>query len=299
MKRRLPPLNALRAFEAAARLGRMTAAADELAVTPGAISRQVLQLEQALGVRLFEGSKNKPQTTAAAKILLPALTAAFDQIEVAVRAVSDDEQGTLDVACFSTFIVKWLIPRLYQFNALYPDIEVRLSASQSSADLQRHRYDLVIEVDESAGTSQDLILPLFPERLGPVLAPALAARLKLRKPAELKGKPLLHTKSRLDAWQMWADASGCVLPRQAGAEFEHYYFTLEAAINGLGIAVAPWHLVADDIEAGRLLAPFGFQESDYQYIARRREQKNRKLDKFCDWLQEQAQAMPGPLARNE
>ena len=126
MKRRLPPLNALRAFEAAARLGRMTAAADELSVTPGAISRQVQLLEASLGQRLFEGSKNKPQRTQTGKTLLPALSNALDSMEAAVRAVSDHASGTLDVACFSTFTVKWLIPRLFDFNALYPDIEVRL-----------------------------------------------------------------------------------------------------------------------------------------------------------------------------
>ena len=117
MKRRLPPLNALRSFEAAARLGRMTAAAEELAVTPGAVSRQVRQLEQSLGMRLFEGSKNKPQLTAAARTLLPALSAALDQIEDAVRAASQEGRGTLDVLCFNTFTVKWLIPRLYDFHA--------------------------------------------------------------------------------------------------------------------------------------------------------------------------------------
>ncbi len=291
MKRRLPPLNALRAFEAAARLGRMTAAADELAVTPGAISRQVQQLEDSLGVRLFEGSKNKPQLTDAAKTLLPALSAALDSMEAAVRAVSDVGCATLDVSCFSTFTVKWLIPRLFDFNAGHPHIEIRLRASGHMAELVREHGDLTITVEgKNEAFDRETVLPLFPERLGPVLAPLLAADMALRTPADLTGKTLLQSKTRLNAWQMWAEAQGCAAPAPAGPVFEHYYFTLEAAVAGLGVCVAPWHLVADDIAAGRLVAPFGFCESGYQYVAKRRAQRNKALDIFCVWLQEQAQA---------
>ncbi|KAA0079554.1 LysR substrate-binding domain-containing protein [Trinickia soli] len=294
MKRHLPSLNALRAFEAAARLGRMTAAADELAVTPGAISRQVLQLELQLGVRLFEGPKSRPELTSAAKTLLPALSAALDQIEAAVREVSDEDHGTLDVSCFSTFTVKWLIPRLYHFNALYPDIEIKLSATERPADIDRERYDLVIAVDDSTDADHVEVLPLFPEWLGPVLAPSLAARIKLRRPTDVAGKPLLHTRTRSNAWQMWSKSINTALPPQPGPEFEHYYFTLEAAIGGLGVCVAPWHLVIDDIRDGRLVAPFGFQDSGYRYVAKRLRKPNRKLDKFCAWLHLQAQEAPSP-----
>lgn len=294
MKRRLPPLNALRAFEAAARLGRMTAAADELAVTPGAVSRQVRQLELALGVPLFAGSKNKPQLTAAARTLLPALSAALDQIETAVRAIREDGKGTLDISCFSTFTAKWLIPRLYAFNALHPDIEIRLSAAEPAARMDHSRYDLTITVDNTDAHGDDSVLPLFPERLGPVLAPPLAAKIRLRKPKDISGKPLLHTKTRTDAWQMWSKSMGIALPENAGQEFEHYYFTLEAAVGGLGICIAPWHLVIDDIRAGRLVAPFGFRESGYGYVAKRSRQPNSRLDRFCAWLQEQARETPVP-----
>jgi LysR family transcriptional regulator, glycine cleavage system transcriptional activator len=294
MKRRLPPLNALRAFEAAARLGRMTAAADELAVTPGAVSRQVRQLELALGVPLFAGSKNKPQLTAAARTLLPALSAALDQIETAVRAIREDGKGTLDISCFSTFTAKWLIPRLYAFNALHPDIEIRLSAAEPAAGMDHSRYDLTITVDNADAHGDDSVLPLFPERLGPVLAPPLAAKIRLRKPKDIAGKPLLHTKTRMDAWQMWSESMVIALPANAGQEFEHYYFTLEAAVGGLGICIAPWHLVIDDIRAGRLVAPLGFRESGYGYVAKRSRQPNSRLDRFCAWLQEQARATPVP-----
>ena len=302
MKRRLPPLNALRAFEAAARLGRMTAAADELAVTPGAISRQVQQLEQSLGTVLFEGSKNRPQLSAMGRQLLPALTTAFDQIDAAVNAVRNDNSGTLDVCCFNTFTVKWLIPRLYEFNSRYPDIDVRLSSTDrrhyAAQDSGHERYDLVISVDETGeepdDRDRDSILPLFQEWLGPVLSPALAASIKIATAADLTGKALLHTRTRANAWQMWGLAAGYMPPVAEGREFEHYYFTLEAAIAGLGICIAPWHLVIDDIRSGRLIAPLGFNASTYRYVARRSRKQDKKLDLFCGWLQNQAALSPLP-----
>ncbi|WP_114972865.1 LysR substrate-binding domain-containing protein [Rhodoferax ferrireducens] len=290
MKRRLPPLNALRAFEAAARLGRMTAAADELAVTPGAISRQVRQLEDSLGLSLFEGSKNKPELTSAARTLLPVLSAALDSIEAAVRALGDTDSGTLDVSCFSTFTVKWLIPRLFDFHSRYPDIEIRLQTAGHLGDLARERCDMTITVEASAPVQAEAgtTLPLFPERLGPVLTPALAARVGLRTPDDLAGQTLLQSQTRLNAWAMWAQAHGCAAPTPTGPVFEHYYFALQAAVAGLGICVAPWHLVADDVQAGRLLAPLGFCDSGYHYVAKRRPQRSKKLDLFGAWLQAQA-----------
>ncbi len=298
MKHRLPPLGALRAFEAAARLGRMTAAAEELSVSPGAISRQVRQLEDHLGLPLFDGTKARPTLTAAARTLQPVLTTAFQQIEDTVRALGDASRGPLDVACFSTFTVKWLIPRLFDFHAQHPGIEVRLRTTDSGTDAAREGCDLLITAD-AAGARDATTLPLFAERLGPVLAPALAARTgALRTPADLAGQPLLHTRMRRNAWDMWAASAGVAMPdpvAAAGPVYEHYYFTLEAAVRGLGIAVAPWHLVMDDVQAGRLVAPLGFAPSGYDYLARRRTgAAHPRLDLFCAWLAAQAQAMPRP-----
>lgn len=291
--RRLPPLNALRAFEAAARLGRMTAAAEEMSVSPGAISRQVQQLERSLGMPLFEGSKNRPRLTDAGNKLLPVLSAAFQNIEDTVREISDGNRGPLDVACFSTFTVKWLIPRLFDFSARYPNIEIRLRTTD--ADDGRVSCDLSIMVDETANGDDASVLPLFSEWLGPVLAPPLASQLNLESPADLAGQVLLRTRTRRNAWDMWSTAAKTSPSAAAGAEFEHYYFTLEAAVRGLGIAVAPWHLVIDDLESGRLVAPFGFRLSGYQYVAQRHTARSHpQLDVFCDWLATQAKAMPEP-----
>ena len=282
----------------------MTAAADELSVTPGAISRQVRQLEQHLGVPLFDGSKARPTLTPAAQALQPVLTTAFAHIANAVREISDHSQGPLDVACFSTFTVKWLIPRLFDFQAQHPGIEVRLRTTDAGAGAGRIHGDLSITAEEATGardTSKEQ--PLFPEHLGPVLSPELAQRVALHQPADLADPALaplrLHTRTRRNAWAMWGAAAGATVPlptpSQAGPEFEHYYFTLEAAVRGLGVAVAPWHLVMDDVQAGRLVAPLGFVASGYDYVVRRRTSGPLpRLDVFCAWLQAQAAATPAP-----
>jgi LysR family transcriptional regulator, glycine cleavage system transcriptional activator len=283
----------MRAFEAAARLGRMNAAATELSVTPGAISRQVRQLEDSLDVRLFEGSKNKPTLTRAGQTLLPTLSDALDSIDAAIRNLREGDGGILDVACFSTFTVKWLIPRLFDFNARHPAIEIRLRTT-GLGGTARSACDLAITAEPASPAASADVLPLFPEQLGPVLAPSLATRTILRTPEDLAQHTLLQSKARPDVWQMWASAMACTEPKPNGPMFEHYYFTLEAAVAGLGVCMAPWHLVADDVHAGRLLAPLGFRPSGYHYVAQRQTQRNPRLDTFCTWLQAQAAGSPLP-----
>lgn len=287
-------MNALRAFEAAGRLGRMTAASSELHVTPGAVSRQVRQLEEALGTALFEGPKNKPALTPAGKLLQTALSAAFLQIEQAVDAVLEQKDSTLDVSCLSTFTMRWLIPRLYDFHARQPAIHVRLSATDQNAAAPMARHDVAITVSDSASPLASSDRWLFDEWLGPVLAPGLAARVPLRRPADLKGQALLRTRTRTNAWAMWSAAAGSRVQVRPGTEFEHYYFTLEACVAGLGICIAPWHLVLDDLRCGRLVAPLGFRPSGYRYVARRSRPEDERSQCFCDWLQAQAAAMPPP-----
>lgn len=294
MKRRLPPLNALRAFEAAGRLGRMTAAASELGVTPGAVSRQVRQLEEALGTALFEGSKQRPVLTGAGRLLLTPLSAALDQVESAVRAVSDDPHGTLDVSCFGTFAMRWLIPRLYDFNATYPDIDVRISAADREVDIEREHYDVVISADNGHDAERAAARTLFPEWLGPVFSPDLGGTLTCQSAEDLPGKLLLRTRTRPDAWRLWGQRAGGTPIDASGQLFEHYYFTLQAAAAGLGICIAPWHLVIDDLQSGRLIAPLGFCESGKRYVVRRRGPRNARADRFCAWLERKAAEMARP-----
>ncbi|MFM8900781.1 MAG: LysR substrate-binding domain-containing protein [Burkholderiales bacterium] len=309
MSRRLPSLNALRTFEATARLGRMTAAADELCVTHGAVSRQVRALQEELGVALFEGPKHALQLTPAGQTLLPILTQAFDQIAAAVAVVSSSTEHVLNVSCLSTFTMRWLIPRLHLFHETHPGIDVRLSTTSHAVQIERERYDVVINVDQpepsgapavtsvaaSAVTQHSTCTLLFDEWLGPVLSPELMGKLarggRHHRLALLRQCPRLQTRTRPRAWQEWAAACRAKLPAAPQQEFAHYTYTLEAALGGLGLCVAPWHLVAADVASGRLIAPLGFVSSGLQYTARCRADHTQAA-LFCQWLQQEAEHMP-------
>lgn len=283
--RKLPSLNALRAFEAAGRHGRMTLAAAELYVTHSAISRQVQHLEQLLGVALFEGPKNALRLTDAGSRLMVGLTPAFDQLDLAVRAVADTEEGTLDVSCPGTFTMRWLIPRLYRFRQAYPDIEVRLSASSAVVDSLRDSFDVAIRAGIAPWPSDLEVTHLFEEQIGPVAAPALA----LAVMENVTAVPLLHSRTRRHAWADWSRRSGRKADGATSNEYEHFYFMLEAASAGLGVCIAPWPMVADDLRAGILAAPLGFIPSGQDYVAlRRRSRQHRKSALFCEWLAEEA-----------
>jgi LysR family transcriptional regulator, glycine cleavage system transcriptional activator len=299
MKRQLPPLHALRAFEAAARLGRMTAAADELCVTPGAISRQVRLLEEALQCPLFTGPKAKPTLTAAGRSLLPALSAALDQMETAIASVTQQAHRTLDVACLSTFAVKWLIPRLFDFHAQHPHTQVRLCTTDTDPATPHAPRDATITVvpPQTAPLAGSTVL--FAEHWGPVLTPTLASLLALTDARSALRAPLLHSRTRPDAWAAWCAQHALASPDTAGTTFEHYYFTLQAALGGLGLALAPWHLVQDDVQQGRLVAPWGFDASGWRYEVQPRQPTRPETAAFCQWLQTQAQHAPAPPINQE
>ncbi|WP_413988194.1 LysR family transcriptional regulator [Labrys okinawensis] len=284
MKRRLPSLNALRAFEAAGRLGRMTLAAEELNVTHSAISRQIRHLEEMLGVPLFDGARNALRLTEAGAKLLAGLSTGFDQLDLSVRAVADPQEGVLDVSCPGTFTMRWLIPRLYRFQAAYPEIEVRLTASHRPVDLARDAFDVALRVGSPPWPDGAEVVPLFAEQTGPVLAPVFAAE----KASDLASLPVLHTRTRPRAWEDWVARSGVTIKTGTRVDYEHFYFMLEAAGAALGVCVAPWPYVCDDIRLGRLAAPLGFIDSGHHYVALRRAPRHRKSSLFCAWLRQEA-----------
>src|SRR5262249_32216180 len=154
-----------------------------------AVSRQVGHLQQQLGVSLFEGPRNGLRLTEAGTKLLAGLSSALDQMDHAVRAVADIEDGPLDVSCPGTVTMRWLIPRLYRFQAAFPDIEVRLTASHRPVDFARDGFDVAIRAGGAPWPAGAEVVPLFPEQTGPVLAPVFAASTA----EDLTGLPLLHT----------------------------------------------------------------------------------------------------------
>jgi len=288
IKRPPPPLLALRAFENAGRLGTMTAAAEELCVTPGAVSRQVRQLEQYLGVDLFMGSKHKPVLTPQGKELLDVLSISLKQIYQAVDILSDSQEKVLKVSCLNSLSIRWLIPRLSRFNEIYPSIEVKLSTT-SSDDVTLSDYDVVIGVCKDKAELSPKMVILFPELLGPVISPSLAKKSKFETPSDVCNVPILQTNTRLNAWETWCKIMNMhPLTMQAGAAFSHYFFSLEASRSSLGACITPHHLVDDDLSSGRLIAPFGFVESGYIYTANIHSEKNEVAINFVTWLSDEA-----------
>jgi LysR family transcriptional regulator, glycine cleavage system transcriptional activator len=237
MRRRLPPLKTLPAFEIAADRLSFSEAAGELHLTHGAVSRQIKTLETALGVALFRRRNRRIELTEAGLALLPGVREALQLLEACTVAVATSpRQGALVVSCVATFMMRWLIPRLYDFNALHRAIEIRLSAMDAPIDFARNGIDIAIRRGKPPWPRNVIASPFLADRVGPVCAPALLkGRNKLRV-SDLRHYKLLHAETSLQAWSDWArhvDAAGVDIKKSQG--FEHTYFMLETAASGLGI----------------------------------------------------------------
>jgi DNA-binding transcriptional LysR family regulator len=289
MSHDLPPLNALRAFEAAARLNSVSQAADELHVTHGAVSRQVRLLEEHLGVALFSKEGRGLKLTDSGIRLRDVSAELFGRLR---STCAELQQGQADapfvLACPGSLLARWFIPRLDRLNRELPELRLQLSASEGELDPRRSGVDATLWFAEPPWPADMQVFELAAERIGPVLSPRYAhfAALHQAPAAALLGEPLLHTSSRPQAWPSWAasnelDAAALKL----GQGFEHLYYLLEAAAAGLGVAIAPQQLVADDLAAGRLVAPWGFVETSARlalWVPARRLDKRAQL--LADWL---------------
>lgn len=291
--RKLPSLNGLRAFEAAGRLGSFAAAAAELNVTQTAVSRLVKALEARLGFGLFSRRANALALTERGAALLPGLTAAFDDMARTLGRVRSLSQA-LTVAAGPSFAMRWLIPRLSRFQAAQPSIEVRLvTASGLANDSAPFGDDWTAAIRLGQGDWPGLeAARLFDADLFPVCAPSLAGQLK--KPADLARLPLLRVTSAPDDWSIWLKAAGLRGLQAKGPRFDYDAFALQAAIDGLGVALAHRPYVADDLAAGRLVMPFDIVASRGQgwYLVHRSIAANAPehaaLALFRDWLLEEA-----------
>lgn len=268
MSRDLPPLNALRAFEAVARLGSVSQAAEQLHVTHGAVSRQLKALEAHLGIRLFDKDGRGLKLTDAGSRLREVSSDAFDRLRgVCAELRQDSHEAPFVLGCSGSLLARWFIPRLGRLNAELPDLRLHLSAGEGDLDPRRPGLDALLVFAEPPWPADMQVLELASERIGPVLSPHFSRFEALRQaPAQaLLDESLLHTTSRPQAWPSWARHNG--IDPQAlryGQGFEHLYYLLEAAVAGLGVAIAPEPLVSDDLRAGRLAAPWGFSETPAQ-----------------------------------
>ncbi|KGF64351.1 LysR family transcriptional regulator [Pseudomonas lutea] len=268
MSRDLPPLNAVRAFEATARLNSVSLAAEQLNVTHGAVSRQLKVLEEHLGVALFVKDGRGLKLTDAGIRLRDVSADALDRLRgVCAELSHGSEDAPFVLGCSGSLLARWFIPRLGRLNADLPDLRLHLSAGEGDLDPRRPGLDALLIFAEPPWPADMQVFELARERIGPVMSPRYAQFEQLRRaPVQrLLDEPLLQTTSRLQAWPTWAKENG-IDPHELnyGQDFEHLYYLLEAAVAGLGVAIAPEPLVAEDLKAERLAAPWGFSETPAQ-----------------------------------
>lgn len=285
----LPSLNALRAFEAVARTGRVTAAADELNVTHSAVSRQVKALEASLQVRLFSGPKNRLELTPAGRELAGSLGEAFDLIASAVRHARSGGED-LHVAVNASLSVKWLIPRLSRFQTAHPGI--RLTLSELAAHATAHRgAQAVVRIVPLSRTAEPDCTPFIRNALGAVMSPEAAARWG----ADPLRAPRLAAATHPEAWPLFAEHAGVELPPARERSFAHVHFAMDAALAGLGAAVVSWPLCVEEVRSGRLLAPLGFHRSGSAFaMLTAPGAESRALARFRDWLVAEGAETPEP-----
>lgn len=292
--RRLPPLNALRAFEAAARHLSFTKAADELHVTPGAISQQVKALEEFVGATLFQRMNRALLLTDEAQACLPALREGFDRLAEATYILSAQEsQNRLTVSAAPSFAAKWLVPRLGDFQEMHPDLDVWVSADMNPVDFAKDGVDLAIRYGSGNYPNVHVEL-LLEEHVFPVCSPQLmTGDTPLATPEDLKKHTLLHDASpendeSCPDWAMWLKAAGVGgVNETRGLRFNQSALALEAAISGRGVALAKGALAADDIAAGRLIKPFDLSLSvDFAYylVCPKSKLTLQKVNQFKDWI---------------
>lgn len=289
MSRPLPPLNALRAFEAAARLGSISRAAGELHVTHGAVSRHVRTLEEALGAPLFERDGRGLALTPAGLRLRDAAGDAFAGLQAAWSALLHDRRSTaLVLGCPGSLLARWVIPRLERLAVDLPQLKLHLSAQEGGFDAALSGLDAALLVGEAPWPGEWQVHALAPERIGPVISPRHARfdALHGAPAAALLDEPLLHTASRPQAWPRWLATHGLDATRmREGTGFDHLTYLLEAAAAGLGVAIAPRELVQADLDNGRLVAPWEFAETGGQWaLCTVRGNDDPRIDALAGWM---------------
>ncbi len=295
---RLPPLNALRAFEAAARHMSFTKAASELHVTPAAVSHQIHALERDLEALLFHRRNRAIELTPSARLLLPGLSDAFAGIHAAIgRVRAHNHSGALTVTTGPSFAAKWLVPRLHRFQERHADLDVRISASNEIVDLAKGEFDVALRSGRGdyPGLSVELLLET---EVFPACSPSLLKKgPPLRSPADLARHILIHDEMvdrdpLFPSWGMWLKTAGVSgVETGRGLRFTDSHLAIEAAINGRGVVLANSTIAAADIAAGKLVRLFSLalpSRFSYYIVTLPGAQERPKVRAFCDWLRKEA-----------
>jgi LysR family transcriptional regulator, glycine cleavage system transcriptional activator len=285
MPRQLPPLNALRAFEAAARSESFTRAAEELFVTQGAVSHQVKLLEATLGIKLFNRERQRLVITDAGREYLNVVRDALDRIAAGTeRVLQRQNSGVLTVSTSPDFAAKWLV---YRFAEAHPGIDLRVSATMHHIDFVREEVDVAVRHGDGNWAGLDAVR-LCTEQLFPVCSPKLmSGRNRIAKPSDLLKSPLLHLDDS-KAWSQWFDAAGVAAPELAhGLTLNRASMLIDAAIDGQGVALARTTLAAWDLINGRLVRPFELSlklSKTYWIVCPKAASVKPKITTFRDWL---------------
>ena len=302
MGRRLPPLNAVRAFEAAARHLSFTKAAEELNVTQAAVSHQVKALEERLQVPLFRRLNRGLVLTDAGGAYLKELEDILDRLEQATeRLRASEATGILTVSTSTSFASKWLVPRLQRFRERRPDIDVRIDADDSLTDFRRDNVDIAIRYGRgvypglsSVKLLEDIVFPVCSPRL-------LEGPHPLREPSDLKHHTLLHDKDVVEDWRSWLRTAGVTdIDPARGPTFSHSAMLIEAAIAGQGVALGRRSMVVRDLREGRLVQPFSLSlepEFSYWVVCPESAADKPKIAEFRAWLLDEAASESREAAR--
>jgi LysR family transcriptional regulator, glycine cleavage system transcriptional activator len=296
MNGRLPSLNGLRAFEAAARHLSFTQAASELNVTQTAISHQIRRLEQELGIRLFERQNRALALTPEAREYLPGVRAAFNDLRLATDRLKRKGDGhVLTISTMASLAAKWLLPRISSFQEAHPGIDVRITTSTSLVDFTKGDVDAAIRYGRGhwAGLRADWLMA---DEIFPVCSPALLKGDKpLCCPEDLANHTLLHSSGGYDDdWRLWLTAAGLPIDisKQPGVSFDLIFMTVQAAIDGMGVAIGRTSYVQDDIAKGRLVVPFKIAlpaDAGFYLVAPETGADSSKLSAFREWVVAAAQ----------
>jgi LysR family glycine cleavage system transcriptional activator len=291
MTARLPSLNGLRAFEAAARHLSFTQAASELNVTQTAISHQIRRLEEELGIRLFIRKNRALALTPQARDYLPGVRAAFNDLRLATdRLLRKDDDKVLTVSTLASLAAKWLLPRLTAFQEAHPGIDVRITTSTALVDFKNGDVDTAIRYGRGhwPGVRAEWLMA---DEGFPVCSPALLSGKKpLRTPEDLRDHVLLHTSNaNYDDWRLWLTAAGLPpdISKQPGITFDLILMTVQAAIDGIGVAMGRTSYVQDDIAKGRLVVPFNIAlpaDAGFYLVSPEGAADPPKLKAFRQWL---------------
>jgi len=294
--RKIPPVNAIKAFEAACRHMQFQLAAEELGVTPAALSYQIRQLEEHLGIKLFNRLNRSVELTREGRILAPGVTDAFEKLEDSFALLSPEEDSTLVISTGPAFSAKWLAPRLHAYLEEHPDIDFRLSANLKLTDFSRDNVDAVIRF--GAGNYPDLFVePLFQEIATPLISPRLFEETGEKADESLfKKVTLVHDESlkflQAGQWETWLNGMGYTsVDANRGMHFSHADHCIEAAVDGNGIVMARLGFAFREINAGRLIAPFKeaiSAKGGFYFCCPKENLEKEKVLRFLAWLRDEA-----------